>query len=174
MKDLNNKKVMIDPFWVSGFVDGGGCFCVSFNLRDRMCLGVEVKPSFSISQSGDKAGMNFNCLQQLMSFFGCGAIRFSKKDNTWKYECRDLAHIRSNIIPHFVKFPLRTKKQKDFELFVSVVNMLSSKQHLNEDGLRHIIEISYQINFGKRKLSKEVLLSKIISKKHNFFVSKIN
>jgi hypothetical protein len=56
---------------------------------------------------------------------------------------------------------LRTKKLKDFELFKKVVNSVAAKQHLNEFGLRSIIEISYQINIGKRKLTKDSLLSKI-------------
>jgi len=56
---------------------------------------------------------------------------------------------------------LRTKKLKDFELFKKVVNSVAAKQHLNESGLRSIIEISYRINIGKRKLTKDSLLSKI-------------
>jgi hypothetical protein len=72
-----------------------------------------------------------------------------------------LSDIRSKILPHFEDFRLRTKKLKDFELFKKVVNSVAAKQHLNESGLRSIIEISYQINMGKRKLTKDSLLSKI-------------
>jgi hypothetical protein len=69
------------------------------------------------------------------------------------------------VIPHFEKFTLRTKKLRDFELFKEIVNSVASKQHLNEFGLRSIIDVSYQINTGKRKLTKDDLLSKIVSKK---------
>jgi hypothetical protein len=65
------------------------------------------------------------------------------------------------VLPHFEKFTLRTKKLRDFELFKDVVNSVASKQHLNEVGLKRIIDISYQINMGKRKLTKDELLSKI-------------
>lgn len=165
--DLKQKKTLIDPFWISGFVDGEGCFCVSFNLKKRLSLGIEVRPSFSISQTKDREGLNLKCLQDFLSFFGCGFIRFSKRDNTWKYECRDLSDIRSKVLPHFEKFALRTKKFRDFELFKEVVNSVASKQHLNEVGLKHIIDISYQINMGKRKLTKNELLSKINLKNYN-------
>lgn len=74
-----------------------------------------------------------------------------------------MSDIRSKVLPHFEKFRLRTKKFKDFELFSEVVNSVASKQHLNESGLRSIIDISYQINMGKRKLTKATLLSKIKS-----------
>lgn len=71
-----------DPFWVSGFVDGEGCFSVSFNLKNKLSLGVEVRPSFSLSQVSDKQNLNLKCLEQLRNFFSCGFIRFSKRDNT--------------------------------------------------------------------------------------------
>lgn len=167
MKNLHLKQtdVLVDPFWITGFIDGEGCFCVSFNLKERLILGIEVRPSFSVSQTRDKEGLNLKCLQDLLSFFDCGFIRFSKRDNTWKYECRDLSDIRLKVIPHFEKFPLKTKKLRDFELFKEVVKSVASKQHLNELGLRAIIDISYKINTGKRKLTKNALLSKIVSKK---------
>lgn len=80
--DLKQKKILVDPFWVTGFVDGEGCFCVNFNLRQCLTLGIEVRPSFSISQTRDKTGVNLKCLQDLLNFFDCGFIRFSKRDNT--------------------------------------------------------------------------------------------
>lgn len=80
--DLKQKKTLIDPFWISGFVDGEGRFCVSFNLKKRLSLGIEVRPSFSISQTKDREGLNLKCLQDFLSFFDCGFIRFSKRDNT--------------------------------------------------------------------------------------------
>jgi hypothetical protein len=126
-----------------------------------LVLGVEVRPSFSVSQVRDKEGLNLACLTGIKDYFGCGFIRFSKKDNTWKYECRDLSDIRLKIIPHFEKFALRTKKLIDFNLFCFVVSLVSSKQHLNYTGLRLVIDKSYQINGGKRKFQKEVLISKI-------------
>lgn len=158
-KDINSN--IPDPFWISGFTDGEGCFSVSFNLKAKLPLGIEVRPSFSLLQVGDKQNLNLNCLQQLREFFSCGFIRFCKRDNTWKYECRNLTDIKHKILPHFINYPLRTKKAKDFEFFCLVVELISSKQHLNEVGLVSIIETSYRINSGKRKWLKNELISKI-------------
>ena len=36
--------------YISGYVDGEGCFNVSFSKRDKFTLGWETKPSFSVSQ----------------------------------------------------------------------------------------------------------------------------
>jgi hypothetical protein len=41
--------------YISGFVDGEGCFCVSFQPSKRHRFGWEVRPSFSVSQNADRA-----------------------------------------------------------------------------------------------------------------------
>src|SRR5690349_8682325 len=41
--------------YISGFVDGEGCFCVSFQPRKRHRFGWEVRPSFSVSQNARKS-----------------------------------------------------------------------------------------------------------------------
>lgn len=41
--------------YISGFVDGEGCFSVSFSKRQRFNTGWEIKPSFSVSQNHDRA-----------------------------------------------------------------------------------------------------------------------
>nr|AKT93765.1 LAGLIDADG endonuclease [Balamuthia mandrillaris]AKT93792.1 LAGLIDADG endonuclease [Balamuthia mandrillaris] len=156
--ETNNKEAIIDPFWVSGFVDGEGCFCISLNFREKLAVGIEVRPSFSISQRKDKMGLNWKCLDQIRQYFGCGSIRFDKHDGMWKYETRNLAALKYNIIPHFLKYKLKTKKQIDFTFFCQIIELLSRKEHLNYKGLSEIIERAYELNQGKRKVSKEALL----------------
>jgi len=41
--------------YLSGFVAGEGCFCVSVNKSKRHRFGWEMRPSFSVSQNGDRA-----------------------------------------------------------------------------------------------------------------------
>jgi hypothetical protein len=36
--------------YVTGFVDGEGSFLVSFSKRAKMLTGIEVRPSFTVSQ----------------------------------------------------------------------------------------------------------------------------
>ena len=42
------------PSYISGFVDGEGCFTVSISPRPTLRVGWEVRPSFSVSQNGDR------------------------------------------------------------------------------------------------------------------------
>ena len=43
--------------YISGYVDGEGCFCVSFQPSRRHRFGWEVRPSFSVSQNADRAAL---------------------------------------------------------------------------------------------------------------------
>ena len=66
--------------FISGYVDGEGCFTVSISPRAKLVVGWEVRPGFSVSQKGDRAEV----LQVLQAYFGCGSIRPDRSDRTVK------------------------------------------------------------------------------------------
>lgn len=141
--------------YISGFTDGEGCFCVSFNQRAKLKTKIEVRPSFSISQNE----RSLEILKEIQKFFGCGGIRFSKNDQCYKYEVRNLEELVKKIVPHFKKFPLTTSKKADFEIFSKVCEAMSQMKHLNPENLKEIIKISFQMNqSGKRKYKQAELL----------------
>ena len=145
-------------WYITGFVDGEGCFSVSFNKRAKMTTGLEVRPSFSVGQNKK----SLSVLQDMQSYFGCGAIRFSRYDQTYKYEVRSIGDIKAIIIPHFKKYQLQTTKLSDFESFEFICEQISASRHLNRDCLKQIIEVAYSMNeAGKRKYTKQALLQMI-------------
>ena len=145
----------MEPFYITGFTDGEGCFSVSFNYRNKFKTGVEVRPSFSISQNK----RNLNVLKEIQNYFGVGNIRFSKRDDTYKYEVRSLTELYKVIIPFFRKFPLRTSKRTDFELFFDICQKMQNNSHNQIKSLRLIIEKAYLMNLsGKRRIKKEDIL----------------
>jgi len=88
-----------------------------------------------------------------------GAIRFSKRNQNYKYEVRAIKDLVQRVIPHFQKYPLKTSKTKDFELFVEICKLVSSNHHLNPNYLEEIINKAYQMNeSGKRRYKKRKLL----------------
>ena len=52
------------------------------------------------------------------------------------------------IINNFYKFPLKTKKKSDYELWKQVINKIKNKEHLTKDGLWKIIAIKASMNQG--------------------------
>jgi LAGLIDADG endonuclease len=68
------------PSYISGYVDGEGCFNVSIGPRPTLRVGWEVRPSVSVSQNGDRSEV----LTEIQRYFGCGTIRPDRSDQTLK------------------------------------------------------------------------------------------
>ena len=162
MKKIINYNQLHYPSWLSGFVDGEGCFSISFTKRPANTLGIDVKPSFSLSQHIRSE----SCLYDIQNYFNCGSIRFDKHNQNYKFEIRNLSHIYNYILPHFEKYPLLTNKLNDFYKFHYICYLMKRKLHLNPLGLETIINLAYSMNnSGVRKFSKYELIS-LISKKN--------
>ena len=138
----------VNPYYVSGYVDGEGCFTVSFSPRSKLKVKWEVRPSFSVSQNADRAETLF----QLVKYFGCGSIRPDRSDKTLKYEVRSINNLIDNIIPHFEKYPLQSSKQKDFTYFADICRRVYQGMHLLPKGLAKLQIDALKMNpSGKRR-----------------------
>ncbi len=138
--------------YLSGYVDGEGCFCVSINKSWRHQFGWEIRPSFSVSQNGDRAEV----LETLRQHFACGTIRPDRSDRTLKYEVRSVADLVERVLPHFEENPLLSGKQHDLELFAEICRLMYQGQHQTREGFRHILGLAFEMNpSGKRKYTKE-------------------
>jgi hypothetical protein len=143
------------PSYISGYVDGEGCFAVSFSPRMKMRTGWEVRPSFSVSQNADRGQV----LSAIQTYFGCGGFRPDRSDNTIKFEVRDLASLLAKVIPHFERYPLLSGKRKDFETFAAICRLLERRTHLSRDGLREIARLAVTMNpSGKRRFQLAELI----------------
>ena len=145
----------LDPWYVTGLVEGEGCFSVSFSFRKRLKVGIETRPSFSISLTR----RDLHILERIREFFGCGGIRYSRTDSTYKYEVRSIKDLDTKILPHFRKYPLQGSKKEDFEKFALICKKVRANLHMNRGHLQEIIELAYEMNpSGKRRHKKEDLL----------------
>ena len=136
--------------YFAGFVDGEGCFTVSFSPRSKLLTGWEVRPSFSVSQNADRSEV----LLLMQRHFGCGSIRPDRSDKTLKYEVRCLDDLVERIIPFFEAHPLLSSKQRDFERFAAVCKLVRAGAHRRPLGLREIAGLALEMNpSGKRKFA---------------------
>jgi|ERR1041385_1406285 hypothetical protein len=139
---------MDEQSYLSGYTDGEGCFCVTFNKSRRHRFGWDIRPSFSISQNGDRAEV----LKLFMKNFQCGTIRPDRSDKTLKYEVRSVAQLAVNVIPHFMQYPLLSSKREDFEMFAAIVQLMYKREHLEEEGFAQVVQLAEQLNkSGKKK-----------------------
>ena len=131
----------LDPGWVTGFVDGEGCFHVGINAHADMTAGYQVLPEFTVVQHARDAQL----LHALKAFFGCGVVRTNHGDRL-AYRVRSQQHLLERILPFFEKHPLRSKKHVDFLKFREVLLMMQNGEHLKGGGLERIREIASKMN----------------------------
>lgn len=146
----------LNPYYVTGLVEGEGSFYVGILPKKLGEVEWEVRPSFSLSQSWKNRGIVF----KLKDFFGCGFVRPSKRDNTVKYEVRGLRELKEKILPHFEKYPLEGEKRKDFKIFKEIIKMMERKEHLKKEGLLRIIGEAIKMTRNEKRIK---ILSKIIT-----------
>lgn len=138
---------MDEKSYLSGYADGEGCFCVTFNKSRRHKFGWDIRPSFSVSQNADRAEV----LEIFQRVFGCGTIRPDRSDKTLKFEVRSVADLATKVIPHFEQYPLLSSKRKDFEKFAAIVRLMHSGEHLKSEGFAKIVQLAVSLNGSSKK-----------------------
>jgi hypothetical protein len=133
----------LDAQWVTGFVDGEGCFFVGINEHSDMKTGVQVLPEFTVVQHERDVQLLF----ALKEFFGCGVVRTNHGDRM-AFRVRGKEHLLQRVVPFFVEHPLKSKKRVDFEKFRRVLLKMEAGDHLTANGVEEIREIASQMNRG--------------------------
>src|SRR3989344_1026539 len=122
---MPNTSVFQNVCWyLSGYADGEGSFCVSFSPRNKLKAKLEVRPSFSVSQNSDRSEV----LKLFQKTLGCGTIRPDRSDKTLKFEVRSLGEINGKVVPFFEKYPLKSSKNKDFTLFSEICRLMAKRR----------------------------------------------
>ena len=112
----------------------------------------------SVSQNEDRSQV----LHEIVTYFGCGTIRRDTSDLTVKWEVRSLQTIRERVIPHFLRWPILSAKQRDVKLFITVCDRMADGKHLQPEGLIEIVEIVRRMNpSGKRRFDPDVIIDQL-------------
>jgi len=116
----DNQQGRLDPWWIVGFVDGEGCFCVSTFKNPTTKSGWQTLYEFVVTQGESSR----EAMEALKIYFGCGHVYINRrydnhKENLLRYCVRRQDDLKEKIIPFFRKYPLQSAKRKQFERFRS-------------------------------------------------------
>ena len=129
-KPLKIYKSSLNPWLLTGFTDGEGCFTLSLVKNKGYSTGWQVQLTFNITLHQKDLAF----LEQIKSFFGVGSITKHGK-NTFQYRVSSRNDLKV-ILNHFDKYPLITQKWADYFLFKMIINLINNKEHLTIEGLR--------------------------------------
>jgi len=142
LSSLSKSELTINPWYITGFTDGEGCFIVTIIKDNKYKLGWRAACRFIISLN-DK---DINLLKNIKSFFKVGNIYFMA-NNSIQYRVESLEDL-TVILDHFDKHPLITKKHADYLLFKSSYELIKNKKHLTKQGLIELISLKSTLNNG--------------------------
>ena len=149
----DNQQERLNARWITGFVDGEGCFHVAINKLPEMTLGWQVLPEFRVVQHQRDEII----LQKLKSFFGFGNVVINHGDRK-EFRVRGLENL-NKLIKFFKLNPLQTSKQKNFEIFSKVIDLMNKNEHLKKKGLKRIAKLASRMN---RKITRSLESSETI------------
>lgn len=140
----DNQQERLDAKWISGFTDGEGCFHISINRIPGMSLGWQVLPEFRIVQHEKDESV----LYGIKEYFGFGSVTVNRIDNHGtrkEFRVRGSENL-NKIVDFFKENPLNTSKQKDFEIFSEVIELMNNGEHLTKEGLDKIANFISEMN----------------------------
>ena len=147
---FNNKNTFyLNPEYITGFVDGEGCFSLSIFKEDRSLTGWQVKPIFSISLHNK----DIKLLEAIQRTFQTGKI-YKHGVNSMQYRVSSLKNLQI-ITDHFDSYPLITQKSADYLLFKQAIAIIKNKEHLSIEGLLKLVGIKATLNWGLSDKFKE-------------------
>jgi hypothetical protein len=152
----NQQERLIKIGWITGYVDGEGCFSINFirqphrQNRRGYKTGFQVAHEFAVTQGASSV----DSLHLLMKFFGVGNVYINKrydnhKEHMYRYCVRAREELVKTIIPFFERYPLRTSKQDNFLKFAECMRLMETGAHLTRSGLIEIVEIAETMNHKK-------------------------
>lgn len=146
----------ISDDYITGFIEGEGMFYVGIVSSKETKTSWQVIYFFKVSQNPQGRVI----LEAIKKRFDCGYIKANSQtdptDKSLAFVVRDLVSIRDKIIPFF-EGKLFMKRDV-FEKFKKIIEIVSAKKHLTKNGMKKILDISYNMNTGKRRFTKEDIL----------------
>jgi hypothetical protein len=143
----DNQQERLDGY-ISGYVDGEGCFAVAVNRNPTCRSGYQLVPEFHVSQNGDRAQV----LEMIHERFGgCGYIKPNgRKDRALVYVVRRREDLLEHVIPFFERSPLMSSKHEDFEKFAAIVRSMALGHHREPGGFSRLLNEALSMNGGGR------------------------
>src|SRR5262245_16817116 len=144
--DVRDRPSTLEAEWITGFVDGEGCFHVGIAVHPGMRMHCQVLPEFTVVQHE----RDVQLLHALKEFFGCGVVRSNHGDRA-AYRVRRRSDLLRTIVPFFLAHPLRSLKRADFELFHRVLTMMEKDVHLTRSGVEKVRVLASRMNRGRSR-----------------------
>ena len=140
----------LPPDYISGLIDGEGCFALKFRRDVRHKR--KNKPIYfywDIEFAILLKATDREILEAIQKTFNCGSISQSKREHV-RYSISNMDDLKEKLVPFLEKYPLRANKRFDFNLWKKALTLL----HKNKGKRRNLWELSDTENL--ERIQKEM------------------
>lgn len=145
LSGLQNVNSYINSYWLAGFTSGDGSFQIITRNSAAYKGGCQVSLRFSVSQNVKDLFL----IEGLISYLGCGRSFTQSKYDMVHFIVTKFSDITEKIIPFFNQHPVIGIKGEDFADFCKAAEIIKTKGHLREEGLKEIIKLKGLMNKGR-------------------------
>jgi len=132
----------IMAYYITGYVEGEGCFSLGVHKNKRYTANYQFMPNFTLQVHI----VDLPLIKKIKSTFQCGRIYYNKRDNTVNYKVYKLNDLKTKIIPFFDKYRFQGNKKKSFEIFKEVVSLLSKNKIRTDEQIAYIFYLKEKMN----------------------------
>ena len=138
-----NRENIPDPFWISGFVSGEGCFDALITNSSKK-IGKRIQLRLTIVQHE----RDLKLMENIIKYLGTGKIYKYSDKLAVSLTILKLSDINEKIIPFFNKYPIDGIKLNDYLDWCKINQLMNNGLHLTNKGLNIIQKIKSGMNKG--------------------------
>lgn len=141
---LCNMDTKLNPYWISGFIEGDGSFIINLKTTCAPTIGKKT-----VNKEGREEGLSVSgvlsigldireepLLFKIKTFFNSlGNVYSSQTRDVVEFKIFKLQDLLT-IIPHFEKYPLLGFKSYNFSIWKEIVNLINKKDHFTFEGIQ--------------------------------------
>jgi len=141
---INYDNVILNPYWISGFVSAEGNFDVRIPSTNSK-LGYRVQLRFRISQHS----RDLILMQKIAEYLGSGKIYKYAGKSAVSFTIVDFKDITNILVPFFNENPIIGMKLYDYLDWCKIHHLMLNRSHLTVEGINSIRKIKFGMNRGR-------------------------
>jgi len=150
---LCNMDENLNPYWISGFIEGDGSFIIKIKSSTKQLVPRSNGKGEVLSASAVLSiGLDIReepLLFKVKKFFGSfGSVYSYKSRGVVEFKIFKLQDLLT-IMPHFYNYPLMGFKSYNFGIWKEIVHLIKDKAHLSLEGIQKIKALKNKLNVWK-------------------------
>lgn len=135
--------ITINPYWLSGFVDGDGSFSLSFHKPSISSKFGFYEAIFTITQHS----RDLILMEAIKEFLNCGRIYKNNNRNqpVLTYKCSSQKDLSALIIPHFIHYPLYSTKFIKFVLWHEALTFMFTRSSFSDQDKLYLFQLHIRL-----------------------------